>query len=84
MANEGNKFREKIAPKNVTGDAHVSFLCDPALVDLLPPPQPAGQAMPEWFRRLERTMGMPDRHGLAAATRRCPQMGAERSPCETG
>ena len=51
----------------------LSFLCDPILADILPKPERAGRFVPDWFRRLERDMGMPDTHGLPALTvKACP------------
>ncbi|MEM7221456.1 MAG: hypothetical protein AAF495_00665 [Pseudomonadota bacterium] len=46
----------------------ISFLCDPALEAHLPPPERAGRFLPEWFRRLEREMGLPTASGLTAMT----------------
>ncbi|MBR9825468.1 MAG: hypothetical protein GYB36_06645 [Alphaproteobacteria bacterium] len=49
-------------------DDLISFLCEPDLVDLLPKPEPAARFIPEWFRNLDRNMGVPDAHGLASLT----------------
>ncbi len=46
----------------------LEFLCDPALIDHIPPPAPASKFLPDWFRDLPREMGMPDTHGLPAMT----------------
>ena len=55
------------------GDERISFLCDPDLVALLSPPQPAGRFMPDWFRRLDRSLGVTDAHGLPGLTvKACP------------
>ena len=49
-------------------DARIAFLCEPSMAAALPPPVPAGQLTPDWFRKLERSMGMPDAHGLPGLT----------------
>ncbi len=54
--------------KNVAGDETISFLCQPGLEQHLPPPQPASHFIPEWFRSLEREMGIKDAHGLPGLT----------------
>lgn len=46
----------------------VEFVCDPALFGRIPAPERAIRFAPEWFRRLEREMGMPDAHGLPGLT----------------
>ena len=46
----------------------ITFLCDPAVEDRLPPPQPANRFLPDWFTSLDREMGMPDPHGLPGLT----------------
>lgn len=46
----------------------ISFLCDPALIDRIPHPQRAIRFAPEWFKRLDREMGMKDAHGLPGLT----------------
>ena len=60
------------APEAV-GDDRITFLCDPDLKGVVPPPEPAGRFVPEWYRRLERDMGMADAHGLPGLTvKACP------------
>ena len=46
----------------------VEFLCDPALLGTIPAPERAIRFAPEWFRRLDREMGMPDAQGLPGLT----------------
>jgi hypothetical protein len=61
------------APGASIGDERISFLTDPDLVERLPPPEPAGRFLPEWFRRLDRSLGTTDAHGLPGLTvKACP------------
>jgi len=46
----------------------IEFLCAPDLLGRIPPPEPAIRFAPEWFRRLNREMGMPYANGLPAMT----------------
>lgn len=46
----------------------IEFLCDPALIGKIPSPERAIRFAPDWFKRLEREMGMPDAHGLPGLT----------------
>ena len=46
----------------------IEFLCDPELLGTIPEPQPAIRYLPDWFKQMERKMGMPDAHGLPALT----------------
>lgn len=63
------------AATSQAGDGLIEFLCDPAHADLLPPPEPALRFLPDWFRRLDREMGMLDAHGLPGLTAKaCPPM----------
>ncbi|HYD23742.1 MAG TPA: hypothetical protein VEB68_03025 [Croceibacterium sp.] len=51
------------------GDApRIEFLCAPELAGRIPPPGRAVRFAPEWFRRLEREMGMTYATGLPALT----------------
>jgi hypothetical protein len=60
-------------PETRIGDARIAFLTDPDLLELLPPPEPAGRFTPEWFRRLDRGLGTADAHGLPGLTvKACP------------
>lgn len=49
-------------------DDLISFLCDPELAGRLPAPERAARFIPQWFRDLEREMGMPDPNGLPGLT----------------
>ena len=46
----------------------IEFLCDPKLEGSIPAPQPAVRYVPEWFKRLDREMGMPDAQGMPGMT----------------
>ena len=46
----------------------IEFLCDPALEGRLPAPERASRFMPDWFKSLEREMGMRDPNGLPGLT----------------
>tara|TARA_R110001606_G_scaffold81026_3_gene186639 strand:- start:872 stop:1708 length:837 start_codon:yes stop_codon:yes gene_type:complete len=46
----------------------IEFLCDPALEGRIPPPERAIRFAPDWFKRLEREMGVPDAQGLPGLT----------------
>ena len=46
----------------------VEFLCPPELAGTLPQPERAIRFAPDWFKRLEREMGMPDPNGLPGLT----------------
>ncbi len=46
----------------------IEFLCDPDLIGLVPPPERAIRFAPDWFKRLDRDMGMPDALGLPGLT----------------
>lgn len=46
----------------------VEFLCDPTLVGRIPAPERAIRFAPDWFKRLEREMGMTYATGLPAMT----------------
>ncbi|QUL36518.1 hypothetical protein [Erythrobacter sp. JK5] len=52
----------------MTDDVDIEFLCDPALAGTIPAPEPAIRFAPEWFRRMDREMGMPDEQGLPGLT----------------
>ncbi|MFN2258401.1 MAG: hypothetical protein ABR601_01035 [Parasphingopyxis sp.] len=58
---------EEQAPPS-DGDRQVEFLCDPALEGKIPPPERAVRFVPDWFKRLERELGVPDAHGLPGLT----------------
>lgn len=49
-------------------EALIEFLCDPDLAGRIPPPERAIRFAPDWFRRLDREMGVPDAHGLPGLT----------------
>ena len=50
----------------------ITFRCDPALIDLLPRPAPAKQALPEWLRALAPRVASPV-HGREIRTvKQCP------------
>jgi len=46
----------------------IEFLCDPALEGRIPLPERAIRFAPDWFKRLEREMGVPDAQGLPGLT----------------
>lgn len=46
----------------------IEFLCDPALAGRMPQPERAVRFAPDWFKRLDREMGVPDAHGLPGLT----------------
>ncbi len=46
----------------------IEFLCDPELEGTIPAPQPAVRFAPEWFKRLDREMGVPDALGMPGMT----------------
>lgn len=46
----------------------IEFLCDPALEGAIPEPGRAVRFVPDWFKRLERELGVPDAHGLPGLT----------------
>ncbi|WP_415404205.1 hypothetical protein [Tateyamaria sp. SN3-11] len=48
--------------------ADIEFLCPPDLIGKIPEPAPAARFLPEWFRDLDREMGMKDAHGLPGLT----------------
>lgn len=48
--------------------AIIEFLCDPDLATLIPKPERAVRFAPDWFKRLEREMGVRDAHGLPGLT----------------
>jgi hypothetical protein len=65
---EGSGHPEKEQPSG-NGDAPViEFLCDPTLAGTVPQPERAIRYAPDWFRKLEREMGVPDAHGLPGLT----------------
>jgi hypothetical protein len=50
----------------------ITFRCDPALIELLPRPLPARQALPDWVRSMP-TKAFSDVHGLDVRTvKQCP------------
>ena len=50
----------------------VRFRCDPALFDMLPRPQPAREALPDWLRRMPAT-AFSESHGQSVRTvKQCP------------
>ncbi|NCP11287.1 MAG: hypothetical protein GW859_04910 [Sphingomonadales bacterium] len=60
---------QSTSPDASGGDAStIEFLCDPALIGTIPPPERAVRFAPDWFRRLERELGVPDAHGLPGMT----------------
>ena len=46
----------------------ITFLCPPELAGHIPEPAPSARFLPDWFRSLDREMGMRDAHGLPALT----------------
>lgn len=57
------------APEKPASDgAGIEFLCDPELEGRIPPPERALRFVPDWFKRLERELGIPDAHGLPGLT----------------
>ena len=49
---------QSTSPDASGGDAStIEFLCDPALIGTIPPPERAVRFAPDWFRRLERELG---------------------------
>jgi len=54
-----------------SGPSHapeIEFICDPALVGTIPAPERAIRFAPDWFKRLDREMGMEDAHGMPGLT----------------
>ncbi|MEO1046025.1 MAG: hypothetical protein AAFX04_11350 [Pseudomonadota bacterium] len=72
--NYGDSASPAPAPASSAGAAptssenQIEFLCDPALQGLIPAPERAIRFAPDWFKRLEREMGMDDAHGLPGLT----------------
>ncbi|MBB3033366.1 hypothetical protein [Alteriqipengyuania lutimaris] len=63
--------RFDIGPEQAGESGHapqIEFLCDPALFGRIPAPERAIRFAPEWFRRLDRDMGMPDANGMPGLT----------------
>lgn len=58
----------EVDPATTHAAPMIEFLCDPALAGAVPPPERAIRFAPDWFKRLEREMGMPDAHGLPGLT----------------
>jgi hypothetical protein len=56
------------SPGTAQPEPRIEFLCDPGLAGSIPEPQPAARFLPDWFRDLDREMGMPDAHGMAGLT----------------
>jgi len=48
--------------------ARIEFICAPELAGRIPAPERAIRFAPEWFKRLDREMGVPDAHGLPGLT----------------
>ncbi len=46
----------------------IEFLCDPAMYGRIPQPDRAVRFVPDWFKRLDRELGIPDAHGLPGLT----------------
>lgn len=46
----------------------IEFLCDSALHGTIPEPDRAVKFVPDWFKRLDREMGMKDAHGMDGLT----------------
>ena len=57
-----------LTPAAIHSDAQVEFICDPALIGKIPVPERAIRFAPDWFKNLDREMGMPDAHGLPGLT----------------
>ena len=59
-----------LTPGPAAGEAGpmIEFLCDPALVGKIPAPERAIRFAPDWFKRLNREMGMAYENGLPAMT----------------
>ncbi|GGD56578.1 hypothetical protein GRI62_02695 [Erythrobacter arachoides] len=49
-------------------DGLIEFLCDPDLEGRIPQPERAIRFAPDWFRRLDREMGVPDAQGMPGLT----------------
>ncbi|WP_432768849.1 MAG: hypothetical protein HEQ22_16025 [Sphingopyxis sp.] len=56
------------APDEGAAASRIEFLCDPALWGRIPPPERAIRFAPDWFKRLNRDMGMTYENGLPAMT----------------
>jgi len=50
----------------------ITFRCDPALVDLLPRPQPAATALPEWLRAMAPRVQSPVHGRAIRSVKQCP------------
>ena len=59
-----------LTPGPAAGEAGpmIEFLCDPALAGKIPAPERAIRFAPDWFKRLNREMGMAYENGLPAMT----------------
>ena len=69
MADDTVRFELEPAPSEEAAPApEIEFLCDPALFGRIPAPERAIRFAPEWFRRLDRDMGMPDANGMPGLT----------------
>ncbi|MDN3645992.1 hypothetical protein QWY75_07220 [Pontixanthobacter aestiaquae] len=66
-----DKTPEPGPPPEPTGpapDDTIEFLCDPELLGKIPAPERSIRSAPEWFKRLDREMGMKDANGLPGLT----------------
>lgn len=69
MADDSIRFELEPAPPAADSAApEIEFLCDPALFGRIPAPERAIRFAPDWFRRLDRDMGMPDASGMPGLT----------------
>ena len=65
----GGTQAQDSAPTSSDPDTgQVEFLCDPALEGKIPVPERAIRFAPDWFKRLDREMGVPDAEGLPGLT----------------
>ena len=51
---------------------NVTFRCDPALIDLLPPPVPAREALPDWLRTMAPRVHSPLHGREIRSVKQCP------------
>ncbi len=54
--------------KPASAAPNIKFLCDPALAGKIPQPDKAIRWAPDWFKQLDREMGMKDENGLPGLT----------------
>lgn len=64
----GSREQDAAIASAGSGGDRIEFLCDPALEGKIPVPQRAIRFAPEWFKRLDREMGVPNAEGLPGLT----------------